>query len=141
MKTALQKVRAGLNTKLGFFALSVLLFAIKSLWAYETKFNLGATTSVQQFLLAFNTLPSAIILLGIALYFRGRLSYWLMSIINALLSTWLFANILYYREFSDFITFNVIKGSGSSSDNLGKSLAQIIHPSDFMVYADVISTG
>ena len=61
-----------------------------------------------------------------------------MSIINALLSTWLFANILYYREFSDFITFNVIKGSGSSSDNLGKSLAQIIHPSDFMVYADVI---
>lgn len=138
MKTALQKVRAGLNTKLGFFALSVLLFAIKSLWAYETKFNLGATTSVQQFLLAFNTLPSAIILLGIALYFRGRLSYWLMSIINALLSTWLFANILYYREFSDFITFNVIKGSGSSSDNLGKSLAQIIHPSDFMVYADVI---
>ena len=95
MKTALHKVRAGLNTKLGFFCLSVLLFAIKSWWAYETKFNLGATTGIQQFLLAFNTLPSAIILLGIALYFRGRLSYWLMSIISALLSTWIFANILY----------------------------------------------
>ena len=138
MKTALQKVRAGLNTKLGFFALTVLLFAIKSIWAYETKFNLGANTTVQQFLLAFNTLPSAIILIGIALYFRGRLSYWLMSIINALLSTWLLANILYYREFSDFITFNVIKGSSSASGNLGTSLAQIIKPSDFLVYADVV---
>ena len=138
MKTALQKVRAGLNTKLGFFALTVLLFAIKSIWAYETKFNLGANTTVQQFLLAFNTLPSAIILIGIALYFRGRLSYWLMSIINALLSTWLLANILYYREFSDFITFNVIKGSSSASGNLGTSLAQIIKSSDFLVYADVV---
>ncbi len=138
MKTALHKVRAGLNTKLGFFCLSVLLFAIKSWWAYETKFNLGATTGIQQFLLAFNTLPSAIILLGIALYFRGRLSYWLMSIINALLSTWIFANILYYREFSDFITFNVIKGSSSASGNLSTSLAQIIRPSDFFVYLDVV---
>ena len=138
MNTALRKVKRGLNTKLGFFILSVLLFAIKSYWAYKTKFNLGVKGSVQEFLLIFNTLPGAIIFLGIALYFRGRLSYWLMSIINALLSTWLFANVLYYREFSDFITFNVIKGSGAASNNLGKSLMGIIRPSDFLVYADVI---
>ena len=126
MKTALQKVRRGLNTKLGFFLLTVLLFAIKSYWAYKTKFNLGISDSMQQFLLAFNTLPGALVFLGIALYFRGRLSYWLMILINFLLSTWLFANILYYREFSDFITFNIIKGSGAASNNLGKSLMGII---------------
>ncbi|MGE9967427.1 LTA synthase family protein [Limosilactobacillus mucosae] len=138
MKTALQKVRCGLNTKLGFFLLTVLLFAIKSYWAYKTKFNLGISDSMQQFLLAFNTLPGALVFLGIALYFRGRLSYWLMILINFLLSTWLFANILYYREFSDFITFNIIKGSGAASNNLGKSLMGIIKPTDFLVYADVI---
>ncbi len=120
MNAALKKIRRGLNTKLGFFIFTVLLFAIKSYWAYKTKFNLGVKGTVQQFLLAFNTLPAAIILIGIALYFRGRLSYWLMCLINFLLSTWLFANILYYREFSDFITFNVIKGSGATSNNLGK---------------------
>ncbi|MCQ5017816.1 hypothetical protein NE474_16265, partial [Anaerostipes hadrus] len=85
------------------------------------------------FLLAFNTLPGALVFLGIALYFRGRLSYWLMILINFLLSTWLFANILYYREFSDFITFNIIKGSGAASNNLGKSLMGIIKPTDFLV--------
>ena len=138
MKTALQKVRRGLNTKLGFFLLTVLLFAIKSYWAYKTKFNLGISDSMQQFLLAFNTLPGALVFLGIALYFRGRLSYWLTILINFLLSTWLFANILYYREFSDFITFNIIKGSGAASNNLGKSLMGIIKPTDFLVYADVI---
>ena len=130
MKTALQKVRRGLNTKLGFFLLTVLLFAIKSYWAYKTKFNLGISDSMQQFLLAFNTLPGALVFLGIALYFRGRLSYWLMILINFLLSTWLFANILYYREFSDFITFNIIKGSGAASNNLGKSLMGIIKPTE-----------
>ena len=138
MKTALQKLRRGLNTKLGFFLLVVLLFCIKSYWAYQNEFNLGVKGSMQHFLLAFNTIPGALVFLGIALYFRGRLSYWLMPIINALLSTWLFSNILYYREFSDFITFNVIKGSGAASNNLGKSLMGIIRPEDFLVYADVI---
>ena len=138
MKTALQKLRRGLNTKLGFFLLVVLLFCIKSYWAYQNEFNLGVKGSMQHFLLAFNTIPGALVFLGIALYFRGRLSYWLMIIINALLSTWLFSNILYYREFSDFITFNVIKGSGAASNNLGKSLMGIMRPEDFLVYADVI---
>ena len=69
MKTALRKVRAVFNTKLRFFLLTVLLFAIKSYWAYQTKFTLGATGAVQQFLLAFNTIPSAIVFLGIGLYF------------------------------------------------------------------------
>ena len=138
MKTALQKLRHSLNTKLGFFLLVVLLFCLKSYWAYQKEFNLGLKGSMQHFLLAFNTIPGALVFLGIALYFRGRLSYWLMLIINALLSTWLFANILYYREFSDFITFNVIKGSGAASNNLGKSLMGIMRPEDFLVYADVI---
>ena len=57
MKTALQKLWHGLNTKLGFFLLVVLLFAIKSYWAYSTEFNLGVKGSVQHFLLAFNTIP------------------------------------------------------------------------------------
>lgn len=138
MKIAVRKIRACFNTKLGFFLLTVALFAFKSYWAYQNKFNLGVKGSVQHFLLAFNTIPGALVFLGIALYFRGRLSYWLMSIINFLLSTWLFANILYYREFSDFITFNLIKGSSATSNNLGKSLVEIIRPSDFFVYIDVV---
>src|SRR5699024_4778906 len=89
MKTALQKLRRVLNTKLGFFLLVVLLFCLKSYWAYQNEFNLGVKGSMQQFLLAFNTIPSALVFLGIALYFRGRLSYWMMLIINVALSTWL----------------------------------------------------
>lgn len=138
MKSAWQKIRNGLNTKIGFFVFTVVLFALKMYWAYQTKFNLGVKGPVQEFLLAFNTLPAALLFLGVALYFRGRLSYWLMLLVNAIVSTWLLANILYYREFSDFLTLNVIKGSGSASGNLGTSLSQIIQPTDFCVYLDVV---
>lgn len=138
MKTVLKKVSGAFNTKLGFFILTVVLFAIKSIWAYNTKFTLGVTGGMQRFLLIINPFPAAILLIGIALYFRGRLSYWLMMLIDALMTTWLFANILYYREFSDFLSFNTMMGSGSVSNNLGKSIAGIFKWSDLFVYADVI---
>ena len=61
-----------------------------------------------------------------------------MLIIDALTSVWLFANVLYYREFSDFLTFALIKGSGAVSNNLNKGIMGIVQPTDFIVFADVL---
>ncbi len=127
-----------LNTVFGFYLLVVLLFCVKTYIAYQTEFTLGAKGSVQQFLLAINPIPAALLLFGIALYFRGRLVYWLMIVIDLIQSIWIFANIIYYREFSDFLTFSVIKGSGDVQNNLGKSIGQIIRPTDFLVFLDII---
>ncbi|ANK60080.1 LTA synthase family protein [Loigolactobacillus backii] len=137
MRQVVKKVRLGLNSRLGFFILAVLLFSVKSYIAYRTKFNLGVKGSMQELLLALNPLPFAILLFGLALYMRGRKSYWFMIGIDAILSTWLFSNILYYREFSDFLTFNLMKGSSSVSTNLSKSIAGILKPTDFLVFLDV----
>lgn len=126
------------NTTLGFYLLTVVLFWLKTYIAYKSEFTLGVKGPFQEFILFLNPFPTAIVLLGIALYFRGRLKYWIMMIIDALQTTWLFANILYYREFSDFMSAGVIKSSGAASNNLGKSLGQIIHGTDFLVYADVV---
>ncbi|WWY82299.1 LTA synthase family protein [Pediococcus pentosaceus] len=132
------KFRQGLNTKFGFFMLITGLFWIKSYIAYQTKFTLGVQGGMQELILAISPLGFAILLFGIGLYIRGKWAYWYMIIMDIILSTWLFANILYYREFSDFITFNLIKGSGSASDNLGKSLMGILRTTDFLVFIDVI---
>ncbi|WCJ52169.1 LTA synthase family protein [Lentilactobacillus buchneri] len=129
-----------LNTRIGFFLLVVILFCIKTYIAYQTKFTLGVKGGMQEFLLAVNPIPAALLTSGIALYFSGRLSYWLMMIIDTLESIWIFANILYYREFSDFLSLGVIKGSGNVQNNLGKSLVEILHFSDFFVFLDVIIT-
>lgn len=125
------------KTKLGFFTVVVAFFWIKTYLTYITKFNLGVVGSMQNFLLLINPLPTAILLIGIGLFFKGRKSYWIMVIIDFLLSLWLFSNILYYREFSDFLSTSIIKTSGSTSDNLGKSIAGITKGTDFLVFLDV----
>ena len=126
------------KTKLGFFTVVVVFFWIKTYLTYITKFNLGVVGSMQNFLLLINPLPTAILLIGIGLFFKGRKSYWIMVIIDFLLSLWLFSNILYYREFSDFLSTYIIKTSGSTSDNLGKSIAGITKGTDFLVFLDVV---
>lgn len=126
------------KTKLGFFTVVVVFFWIKTYLTYITKFNLGVVGSMQNFLLLINPLPTAMLLIGIGLFFKGRKSYWIMVIIDFLLSLWLFSNILYYREFSDFLSTSIIKTSGFTSDNLGKSIAGITKGTDFLVFLDVV---
>ncbi|MFT8596308.1 MAG: LTA synthase family protein, partial [Lentilactobacillus hilgardii] len=115
-----------------------ILFCVKTYIIYQTKFTLGAKGGMQQFLLVVNPIPAALLTLGIALYFSGRLSYWLMMLIDFFESIWIFANIVYYREFSDFLSMGIIKGSGNVQNNLGKSLMEIIHFTDFFVFLDIL---
>ena len=126
------------KTKLGFFTVVVVFFWVKTYLTYITKFNLGVVGPMQKFVLLINPLPTAMLLIGIGLFFKGRKSYWIMVIIDFLLSLWLFSNILYYREFSDFLSTSIIKTSGSTSDNLGKSIAGITKGTDFLVFLDVV---
>lgn len=131
------KMKEARNSRWVFFALTLVLFWLKTLYAYWDKFSLGISTSNQVILAIFNPIPTAMLLLGLALYMRGRKSYVVMLIIDFLMSLWLFSNILYYREFSDFLTASLIQGSSAVSNNLSKSIIGIIEPSDFLVFADV----
>lgn len=121
-----------------FFILNVMLVWLKMFAEYHMNFNLGAEGATQQFLLFLNPIPTAIIFISIALYFRGALSYWLAIIFNLIQSAWLFANMLYYREFSDFLSMGILGSGSSTGNNLGKSIAAIIHWTDYLVFIDII---
>lgn len=138
MRSVLKRVRDGLNTRTGFFILTLALLWIKTYAVYVNKFSLGISDGMQRFLLLLNPLPAGLLLLGIALYFRGKKSYWIMMIVDLIASLWLFANVLYYREFSDFLSMGIIKSSGSVSNNLSLSIGEILHLSDLWIFADVI---
>ena len=125
------------QTKLGFFTIVLVTFWLKTYVIYLTKFNLGAEGAMQNFLLFLNPLPSGLLLLGIGLFFKGRKSYWIVIAIDFVLSLWLFANILYYREFSNFLSLSIIKTSGSTADNLGKSIVGITRITDFLAFIDI----
>src|SRR5690625_316033 len=104
------------NTRLGFFILAVILFWIKSYLAYQIEFSLGVEGMLQQFLLLLNPLPLSIVLLSAALYFRKpKKSYAFLLVLYFLLTLLLYANILYYREFTDFLTAGTVLGVKNNS--------------------------
>ncbi|WP_129045659.1 LTA synthase family protein [Companilactobacillus metriopterae] len=138
MKNVFKKISNFLNTRLGFVLLALVLYVMKTVYTYENKFNLGVKGSMQTFLMIINPIPVMLLLFGLSLYMKGRKSYIFLLIIDFLDTLWLFSNILYYREFSDFITMALIKGSSATSNNLSKSILGIVKPTDFLVFLDVI---
>lgn len=50
----------------------------------------------------------------------------------------LFANIIYYRQFSDFLTIKTMSNVGKVSQGLGKSTVALLHPTDIIIWIDLI---
>lgn len=127
------------NSTMGFFILNVFFVWLKTYSVYQNDFSLGAKGPMQQFLLLLNPIPTAIIFISLGLYFRGKASYWTMLFMNLLQSIWLFSNVLYYREFSDFLSLNIMSSSGAAGNNLGLALGGIIKGTDFLIFADLVA--
>ncbi len=126
-----------LSTKTGFFTVMVLFFWIKTYIIYQTEFNLGVKNGMQQFLLFFNPLNSALIFLGLALFAKGkRIGVWLISIYSAL-SFLLYANVVFYRFNSDFITIPTLTQT-SNFGSLGGSIANLVAWHDIFYALDII---
>lgn len=120
-----------------FFLINLFLVWLKTVLAYQFNFNLGIDQSIQRFTATFNPIPTAMLLLGIGLFMRGKKAYWVIWLFNLIQSAWLFANILYYREFSDFISVGIIGSAGSVKNNFAKALFAIIQPTDLLVFLDI----
>ena len=135
----MNKLRNILNKRLGFMALLIAFLWIKTVIAYYRDFSLGVSDPLQHLILIFNPIATAVILLSIALYInRPRISYIVMGIIYILESALLYGNILYYREFSDFLSFNTIAGAAKVSKGLGGSAANLVQIHDFIYGLDFI---
>ena len=68
MRSVLKKVHDGLNTRTGFFILTLVLLWIKTYAVYVNKFSLGINDSMQRLLLLNSASPTGLLLLRIALY-------------------------------------------------------------------------
>jgi lipoteichoic acid synthase len=120
-----------------FFAIAVVLFWIKTYIAYQIEFKLGIDNNLQKFLLFINPLSSGLFFLGIALLFKKHFKL-VLIIVNFLLSFLLYANIVYYRFFTDFITLPTIMEAKQNSGQLGTSVISLMHPTDIFYFSDLI---
>lgn len=122
---------------IGFFLLAVFLLWIKTYLIQLTQFDLGIENRIQQFLLFLNPLGSSLFVLGIALFFKGRKKYIGLIVIDFLMSFLLYANVLYYRFFNDFITLPTIFQTQNFGD-VSSSVTSLLKPYDFLFFLDII---
>lgn len=120
-----------------FFSI-VLLFWLKTYAAYKIEFSLGIDNKLQEFLLFLNPLSSALLFLGFALFFKGRMQSALFITFNFLMSFLLYANIVYYRFFNDFITVPVVMQTKTNGGQLGDSALSLMSPFDVFYFIDTI---
>ncbi|SES99950.1 lipoteichoic acid synthase [Oceanobacillus limi] len=125
------------TSKISFFFVAVILLWIKSYFIYVTEFRLDIKGGVQEFLLFFNPLSSALIFLGLALFAKGkRAGIWII-LIDTIMSILLYANVVYYRFNNDYITLPTM----TQTDNfgsLGGSIVSLANWTDLLFAVDII---
>lgn len=128
-----------LQTRIGFLSLLVILFWLKYILVAYINFNLGLGDPYQHIIMLLSPIPTSILIIGIGFYFpKPKVSYIMMLIMDGINSALLFANVLYYRQFSDFLTVKTILNSGKVSQGLGKSAVSLLQPSDIIIWLDII---
>lgn len=126
-----------LQSKMGFFSIAVVLIWLKSYLIYLHEFNLDIQNTLQEFLLFFNPVSSALIFLGIALFARGKKAGIWIIVIHFLMSFLLYANVVFYRFNTDFITLPVLTQT-SNFGSLGTSIASLVEWKDLLYTLDIL---
>ena len=140
MRINFNKIQKAMGTRLGFVLTLLILYWLKTLLAYTVDFNLDIQVGKLQgnylaFIAFFNPLPLGLLLLALALYARSTKIFYSLSIaIYSLLFIWLYSNVFYYREFSDFITANTMKVVSKVS--VGTAELELLRFWDFIYFMD-----
>ncbi|MFD1031966.1 LTA synthase family protein [Metaplanococcus flavidus] len=122
---------------------SILAIAIIATWlktyiVYKTGFSITIDNLMQEFILLLSPLSLLLFLYGAALFIKkpANRNRFLVAM-TLLTSIVLYANIAFYRFFSDFITLPVLFQTNNFGD-LGTSAAASIFITDIFYFSDVI---
>ncbi|WP_066050689.1 LTA synthase family protein [Robertmurraya korlensis] len=125
-------------SRMSFFVIAVVLFWIKTYSFYKLEFSLGVKGTVQEFLLFFNPLSSGILILGLGLFTKGRRSGRAIIYLSTLLFLIQYANVVYYRFNSDFMTLATLTQTSNFGTSLGGSILDLMEPYDLLYIIDIL---
>jgi len=107
--------------------------------AYFTEFSLGIADPLQAFLVLVNPIATTVFFFSLAFYIRKtNVYYYILLLIDALETVLLYANVIYHREFTDFMTVSTITGYSKVSQGLTGSSLALASWSDVFYWIDII---
>ncbi|GIO27517.1 LTA synthase family protein [Ornithinibacillus bavariensis] len=128
----------GKGFRLPLYVIATLLFGIKTYIVYRFLFSLEIENSMQEFILFINPFVSAFLVFAISVWIKKTSRQVKYLRYTALIGTLvIYANLVFYRSFSDFITIPQLSQGGNAGD-LGSSILSLIKVYDIFLFADVI---
>lgn len=107
--------------------------------AYFTDFKLGAQGLVQYLIVLINPLGTTLLLFGLAFYFkRSRFFYPVLMGIDIANTLLLYLNVIYYREFTDFMTIATMTGYSKVNQGLSGSSLALTNLHDVFYWLDIV---
>ncbi|GAA2985492.1 LTA synthase family protein [Lentilactobacillus parakefiri] len=127
------------STRKGFIVLLIICFWAKTMLAYFVDLGLGITNPFQFLIVLINPLATTTLLLSIALYFKkSRFFYPLAILISILNTVLLYLNVIYFREFTDFMTVSTMTGYSKVNQGLSGSSLALTNVHDILYWIDLI---
>ncbi|MBP1971764.1 phosphoglycerol transferase MdoB-like AlkP superfamily enzyme [Virgibacillus natechei] len=124
--------------QLPLYILATLLIGAKIYIVYRFVFSIELENPMQELILFINPFVSVFLLLAISVWFKKQSRQMKFIRYMALILTFIvFANLVFYRSFNDFITIPQLF-QGSNMADLGSSILTLISPFDVLLFADVI---
>lgn len=122
-------------SKMSLITMATILLWLKTYIVYKTSFDIKIETLRQGFILFINPLSFLMFLLGIGLFMNEKKQMRYILICSFFVSFILFANVVFYRFFNDFLTLPVLFQTSNMSA-LGSSVSELLHWKDLLYFTD-----
>lgn len=125
------------HSTLSFYVTAVVLLWIKTFVVYQFYLGLHVHSLMGELILWMNPLSSALFILAFSFFFGKRIRGRWVLLVSFLSTMLLYADLLYYRFYIDFITIPVITQLPSVG-GVGRSTAALMNPFDIFLFVDLI---
>ena len=126
------------QNRLAIVLTAVFFFWMKTIIVYYADFSLGVEGTIQYFILWINPIATTLLFFGLSLYIKKpKPALAILLIIDILNTLLLYLNIIFYREFTDFITVKSVLGFSKVSQGLSGSSFSLMKPHDVLYWLDI----
>lgn len=120
-----------------FYFLASLLFGSKTYIAYRFFFNMTMENYMQEVILLINAFAIVFFLLSFSIWLKGEKQLKYIRFLTLIGTLIIYFNLLFYRNFNDFLTLPVLF-QGSNAADIGTSTFASLRFYDLLLFLDLI---
>jgi len=118
------------------FVIASLFFGLKTYVIYRFLFNINLENMMQETILFINPFVTAFFVFALSIWLKKKNQVKYIKVTAILGSVILYLNLMFYRNFGDFLTIPILF-QGSNAKDLGSSVLNLIEWYDVLLFLDV----